>query len=347
MVIVNYPTIKYVGIWNNTWLDNMSNNIAGVNTPKTNPAWIQGWEKIVWDINWAYSQIAVNSDNINFKVSKNDVINQINISTEWIWIQWKHIEIDWDTTVHWTFSITSIWDTWDLATKNRNDLQYEDWADITWNHTANDTNNVNGVSASTVATWWVRAYNSINSYNRYKNWLKSWELSSWSNPTTGVIIDSWWIRWYNSWTRMFEINWNNWDAYFRGNIYAVNWTFTWNINSSATITWWTFQTSTSWQRIVIDWTNNHIQFYNSSWADAWYLYWHTYNTNWYSWSIIQSSWNFGVWNSLIIQNGILMWWSILMNNGSSKIAWYADNWQLWSDAWHLYYYDWTSTHTII
>lgn len=53
------------------------------------------------------SAITVNADNINLKVSKDDVINQINISTEGILIQGDNIQLTGDTTVDGTFTVGS------------------------------------------------------------------------------------------------------------------------------------------------------------------------------------------------------------------------------------------------
>ena len=282
----------------------------------------------------------------------------------------RKIDDNWDAefnsiTAKWTFTITggnwisNLSDAWNLATANNLD----DVSDgSNYKKTTQDEK-----------TWWGRAYNALNASNRYKEWLDLGELTTWNNPSTWIVIDNAWIRGYDNSTKTFEIKTNWWDWYFRGNIYANNWTFAGSISSSATITGWTIQTSTSGQRVVIDGSNNHIQFYDSGNNNVGYLYGNHFSTSYGSWYVIESSGHFWVGGSLIIKKGIVtgedivvwsgkivpysdwnvdlwtssLWFNWMFLYSNTYIHWNGDGWELRSDWGHLYYYDGSNTHTIV
>jgi len=77
---------------------NLSDSYWLSKEPISGDTGIDWWQNIVGDIEGAYSAIQQNEDNINLRVEKDDVINQINISDEWILIDANNIRIDGTTT---------------------------------------------------------------------------------------------------------------------------------------------------------------------------------------------------------------------------------------------------------
>lgn len=112
-------------------------------------------------------------------------------------------------------------------------------------------------------------------------------------------------------------------------ITANIWTVTSGNINGLTITWWTIQTATSWQRVVITWSNNDITFYNSSGNDCWNIRWTTTSsvraiTVW-DWSNTQLV---RLWATAWI---LLDGWVAVFSNTS--ILWWANNtYDLWSSA---------------
>lgn len=244
------------------------------------------------------SAITLNANNINLKVSKNDVINQINISTEWILIEANNIEISWSTTFSswydpstkitswWAAADVNAWVTtinwWKITTNSITAwsiaFNYA-WSSSEWGN-ANDTDNVNWTSASTVTTWaanWTSAKTATDSgfilsegKYRYQNWLDNNLITDTKVKTgfTGVIMDSDWLAWYNSWTKNFEID-TSWNAYFKWEIGAST--------VSATLWLWTVWIIHSWNttdfiEIWLVWWVPRITFEDdySSWT-GWYI----------------------------------------------------------------------------
>jgi hypothetical protein len=114
------------------------------------------------------------------------------------------------------------------------------FGDLAWENSANlDTQVTDGATYKKTTvnekTGAGRGYSALNSSNRYAQWLSAGEMALGSTPSTGVVFDSLGIRGYKSGTKNFEIT-SVGDAYFRGDIYAINGTFTGSITSSATIT---------------------------------------------------------------------------------------------------------------
>jgi hypothetical protein len=196
-------------------------------------------------------------------ISNNVTWDWVNLSINWTLYttSWSNINASYITNV----SALSIWSlSWNLDS-------ISDWS----TYVKTTTNE---------KTWASRWYNALNSSNRYAQWLSTNDFVSWTTPTTWIIMDSTGIKWYYASDKKFEIKTSDWTAFFKWDIYAVNWTFTWSITSTATITWWVLQTASSWARIEL-WVN-WIRIYESS---ATYNNWlrvriaHDISWAWYPW----------------------------------------------------------------
>ena len=276
-------------------------------------SWLKLTSSYLWFYNW--SQWKTYMDN-----------------TWWLYLSWS-----WSNYLSWNWSTLVV--RWDIQATSAT-FNYA-WSNSQW-WNANDTNFVNWQSASTVATWWVRASNALSLNNRYINWLSAWEMASATLPSSWVVIWSQWIIWRKSWVTTFEIQASTWDAYFRWNIYAESWTFTWNITSSATITWWIIQSATSWSRIELSSTNwfrvfdptwnvrirmptdwSWITFFNQSWGSVWRIQW-----------ITVSWWTFSGFKFLNLDNNWISWdWNFSVDNI------FANKWDAYLSIW------WTSYTT--
>jgi len=107
----------------------------------------------------------------------------------------------------------------DITEGASNKFAAESGADITGNHTADNTNNVGSETASNVESGVERARNGLSSsYKITKGFVES-DLSSISAPSTGVKIDSGGIYGYKSGSSTFYIN-SSGDAYFGGTLGA-------------------------------------------------------------------------------------------------------------------------------
>lgn len=249
-----------------------------------------------WVLQW---QITVNASNINLKVSKNDVINQINISTEWIRIQWDNITLDWNTSVLWTFSIVAanISDAWAVITADNLD-EISDWT--TYKRTTVDQ-----------VTWAWRAFSALNSSNRYIQWLRSADMIAWTNPSWAwLVFDSWGMRWYNSsGTKTFEISASDWSAFFSWSLWA----------NTVTSTWYVYvpnATETEHVKLYVD-VNPRVEF-KDDWSVIWSIYWDqkvltvwwtTFTVNlikadcsfWIDWDLL-------IGDDIIVADDWLVWW---------------------------------------
>lgn len=85
-------------------------------------------------------------------------------------------------------------------------------------------------------------------------------------------------------------------------ITANIWTVTSGNINGLTITWWTIQTATSWQRVEITWAGNSVQFYNSWWSNCWGMIWST------------SSWlrSIAIWTTSDTQITVIWWTSAVL-----------------------------------
>lgn len=152
------------------------------------------------------------------------------------------------------------------------------------------------------------------------------------------VWSGFWL-WDVSWTTKLSIGngtkWISWDwsAFsVRWILYAESGTFTGSISSSATITWWTFQTASSWARAVIwsgwslelfnatvkriDIRNEQISLFDPTWALAWYFYWFA------AWVIglnagISIGWDMSCLNWTVSSNHTVSW--TIFANGRLKI----------------------------
>lgn len=201
------------------------------------------------------ADIEINKDNIDLKVSSDEILSQINLSTEWVYIKWDRIQLDWDVNVQWTFTLGMVnWSLDDIA----------DWS-------------IYKKVTSSEKTWASRWYNALNSSNRYQNWLSSSDMSSPSLPSTWVVMWSTWIIWRKSWTTTFELNASTWDATFKWEISAESWFINWQLsvwtwgwiaaNNYNWTTWWLLDND--WLFI---WNDKEIAV--QPWGSIWvWVYW--------------------------------------------------------------------------
>lgn len=92
-----------------------------------------------------------------------------------------------------------------------------------------------------------RWYSALNSNSRYKTWLSAGEMTSATLPSNGVVFWSQGIVWRKSWVTTFELK-TNWDAFFKGTIFATWWEIEWLLD----ITWlWSIRTWTDDDWIII------------------------------------------------------------------------------------------------
>lgn len=114
--------------------------------------------------------------------------------------------------------------------------------------------------------------------------------------------------------------------------------------TSPTITGWTLQTGTNWQRVVID-NSNSIKFYNSSNTLVGWLYWT--NTLWTG--VIYSSWPMAMWWVFLSQairpisdSNYNLWetalqWRYIYVKNDLVIDWYALDESSWNLRWKWSY----------
>ena len=309
----------------------------------------------VSDIAWNYSLIQQNVSNINLKVSKDEVIAQINISPEGVYIEWDNIQLNWNTQVLWSFSVTSISDAGDLATQDNV------WSsDVTFNYASSDSK-----------------------WGRYNAWLTSSELTSWNNPYNWVVMDSGWIRGYGSGNKNFEIDASDWSAYFRGDISAQGWFIDWTLEFDSSN--WILQSSdyaissgfnpfTGWiidhtwmsvgngKGIIIAWswsllvwegsefmrmTTTGLYFNAYLWSDCWELTWGVFNNIdiiWNSFDLdsITATENFAV-EKILLAKWVIVVESWIAMNGSADMYLTSSSNRIYAtdssgnNIWYIYY----------
>jgi len=171
-------------------------------------------------------------------------------------------------------------------------------------------------TTSNEKTWAGRWYNALNSSNRYAQWLTTNDFVSGTNPSTGIVMDSAGIRWYYGSDKKFEVKTSDWSAFFKWDIYAVNWTFTGSITSSATITWWTIKTSnTYWYVELSDQSWLWMLQFRSTFENE--IHWRIFiqDYSWvYDYLYIDWSWPYSWWS------GIIMNWNTIFND-STDVYW--------------------------
>lgn len=290
------------------WYDTSTEVLNVWNGREFTPAY---WNSIISTIEWYETRISQNEYAIAFEVvNKDEVLSAINLSSEWVRILWSRIQLDWDVVVSWTFTLDQINDG---STYKRT--------------TANEK------------TWAARWYNALNASYRYQNWLLNSELSTWSNPTNWVIIDSWGIRWYTAAAKTFEIDtWGN--AYFKWTISAESWYINWDLIMNAT---WYIQSSnyswSNWWKIstagLYMWIDSELYMRPGSWIYLWY-WWAWAKVSLVDWSItfLYSSTATDV--TLYSDYG----WELLVNNNFEPTV--NTSYDLWSSsyAWLRVYAAW-------
>ena len=158
-------------------------------------------------------------------------------------------------------------------------------------------------------------------------------MSNASLPTNWVVIWGQWIIWRKNWVSTFEISSSTWDAYFRWNIYAESWTFTWTITSNAIITWWAFRTWSTNSRIELSsafWvvsldSNNYWRVQIPPWSDS-IIFRDSSNATratlkWLSWSrpivwwiasyLFNESWWFFSQTDMLAFWNWIFWWTVM------------------------------------
>ena len=181
---------------------------------------VDGWQNIVWDIDEAYTAIQqnedeislvasdvddntaaiqVNSDNINLRVEKDDVINQINISDEGVLIEWNNIELNWNTTVDWTFSVTSSNADFNYASADSPWGRYNKWLDT---NDIIETKSKSSYTGVIMDGWWLYGYNKWNKTFEISNSDGSaffkWDIGA-SNITATTNVASGWSIKVDNW----------------------------------------------------------------------------------------------------------------------------------------------------
>jgi len=203
------------------------------------------------EIDWITTAIEVNAADISLKVSSDEILSEINLSTEWVYITWDRIQLSWDVSVLWTFTMDQIND-WTIYWKILN-TSISAWQ-IILSETSWDLDDIldwttyNKTTVNEV-TWAWRWYNALSSSNRYQTWLDASELASATLPDDWLVLWSQWIIWRKTilWvpTTTFSID-TNWDAFFAWELWATNILSTWSIFTSAVFWSSTQDVTMSW-----------------------------------------------------------------------------------------------------
>lgn len=291
------------------WYDTSTEVLNVWNGRAFTPAY---WNSIISTIEGYETRIAQTEYDIAFTVvAKDEVLSAINLSAEWVRIQWSKIRLDWNVEVDWTFTIASLG--WTLD-------NLPDWSTYK-RTTANEK------------TWAGRWYTAINSSNRYQQWLSSADMVSYTLPSTWIVMWSQGIIWRYAWATTFEINAATWSAYFKWAISAesgyINWELiinsSWGLKSSNYdwSNWWLL--SNDWLEIWVDKSIN-VHPGGSIWV---WVYWAGPK-------IILSDWNIELYYSststpcnihadsnweLIVNNHIEPNSNTTQNLGSSSYSW--------------------------
>lgn len=244
---------------------------------------VQWYNTVIWDIETAQSQIAQNETDISLRVQKNDVINQINVSTEWILIDADNIQISWSTTFSsWYDPSEKLWD-WDAANDiNTNTTTINWWKITTWTIDA-DKMNVSQLSAISANIW--------NITSGTITWATMQTDTSWRR----VVLANDIIRFYNSSSDAWYFDWNtvaatwwpaivaSWALWCSG-LFAANWNIYWPkfypwqttyymANSSNRPVWYNWSGTYSILHVTSTsssiWTVDKKLKVNVAWTDYW------------------------------------------------------------------------------
>lgn len=163
-------------------------------------------------------------------VSPDEIIATINLSTEWVYIDWDNIILDWNVTVDWTFTISkitdSLYNTDFQAVANPTDWVVFDGGWIRW-------------YSSWVQTFWIDNWGTA-----LFSWDVIWSTIAWSILQTGnpwderVVIDTDWViawDWNSKWVEL-TADWTNRLIYY------------WNLHwyNLAMDTFWTIYEAWRW-----------------------------------------------------------------------------------------------------
>lgn len=264
-------------------------SIPWINSQKLSPISIDGWENIVWDIEWAYTAISQTESEIALKASDSAsikasvVVNSINGWT--IRIDAKNIEINWNTIFSiWYDPTTKITSWWAASDINNNTTTISWWKITTSSITTNQLN------FTPVQPWsWDNAVNSS-----WKVTSINWSLITVANINADNIV-TWTLTWRtvrtaNSWERV-EMDWSISRLRFYDSWNIDRWNLRWVTNSLWNWIYSSWILGSFWD-IVGLWsfkTNNSYQFWN--WvATLWItgVSW-SFRPIWYNWT-----WNYSM-----------------------------------------------------
>lgn len=215
-------------------------------------------------IDWITTRLDINETNIDLKVSSSEILSEINLSTEWVYITWDRIQLNGDCDVQWSFSITDITDAWPLADAdyiNSNTLSpfitttngvYMTSSWIKWYYWWNKTFELDTTSWSAYFAWDIWATNILA-------WWSIFTSAAWLTWTRDVTI-SWWNIECSE-----DVTWKTLSIFWEQIKLSTSWTESLLITQAAW--WWSIQFSKSWSGVWV-----------ISAQSTWLLVWATWKT---------------------------------------------------------------------
>ena len=211
---------------------------------------IQWLNSLVGDIDWAYSLIQQNEDEIALKVGNDEVISRINLSTEWIDISADKISISGSTTF-------SSW--YDPSDK----LESSDVGDLAFQDRVGESDIYDKAVSfaklwTTVVSWWyiktdVLDVDDIFAQNISATWTITWATLKTSTSSSRVemandkvTLYDWWTSSYMEWATL----WWQWAVWFSWYV-AIKWfpaLFATSISSTSKV-------ADKWIKVDIAWTD--------------------------------------------------------------------------------------------
>ena len=231
---------------------------------------VQWFNSVLWNIDWIETRVSQSETDINLRVRQDNVINEINLSTEWIDISWNRIAISWNTTFASWYDPTTKATTADL------------WSLAFIDSVSNNQISSNAISTakldSTIISWWLLRttlidVNSIFASNITASNTITWTtIQTWSWSQDYLIL--WWndLRFYNngsfnwrfaSWTIIdLSFNWVlfDWDFWVTNNLFVADRLYL-NKGSWNWIYFWTW-----WARLGVSNNWNALNFTSESWT---------------------------------------------------------------------------------
>ena len=235
------------------------------------------------------------------------ILSTINLSNEWVYITWDRIQLDWNVSVLWTFSINSssldYIDTNDLGSYTSTaDWIYMTSAWFTWYYDGTQTINIDATTWDASFTWEINA----------QSWSIQWQLTmdatDWvvaSSDYDEAIQYSWWRLW-EDWLFIWEDKWVS-------------------LNGTGRI-----DAATHWYWLIMD--ISWISFTAYTWADEWFIH---PDHLWDWWWIGYNPWVWVSWRLLINNEILLKDWTKITSE-----SWW---WTLYYDwlHWQVTDSDWT------